>query len=339
MAEGTLLFLALSMHKMISALFLLSLSLLSCNSDENDTLLSAPPYDKLTDSIKDFPKDAELYYKRGRLLFGNEQLSSAEADLKKAWTLQPREEYGLSLTTVLKQKGVDSAIQFLRNDALKKLPESISFRIALARGYQQKKQWDEAMKICTEITDRFPGQLDALMLQAELLKDQGRDPEAMVILEKAYAYAPGDVELAHTLAFDYAQAKNPKVLRLADSLIKVDPRQRHAEPYYFKGLYFENIGKPQEAIKYFDEATRHDYYFLDAYMDKGSVLYDAKNYSAALKTFQLAATITPTYADAYFWMGKTQEAMGNKPEAKLNYQRAYGLDKELKEAKESADRL
>ncbi len=327
------------MHKMILASLLISISILSCTNDESDEVLSAPPYDKLTDSIGDFPKDPDLYYKRGRLLFANNQEARAEQDLRKAWALQPKEEYGLSLTTVLKQKNVDSALHFLQGEALKKIPESISFRIALARGYQQKKQWKEAMDICKEITVRFPAQLDALMLQAELLKDQDRDSEAIAVLEKAYSYAPGDAELAHTLAFNYAEAKDPKVLKLADSLIKADPGQRHAEPYYFKGLYFENVGNRQEAIKYFDEATRHDYYFLDAYMDKGTVLYDSKNYAAALKTFQLAATITPTYAEAYFWMGKTQEAMGSKPEAKLNYQRAYGLDKEMKEAKEAADRL
>ncbi|HWJ92765.1 MAG TPA: tetratricopeptide repeat protein, partial [Flavisolibacter sp.] len=302
-------------------------------------VLSAPPYDKLTDSISDFPKNPGLYYKRGRLLFANGQPERAEKDLRKAWTLQPREEYGLSLTTVLKQKSVDTAVLFLQHEALKKLPESIAFRIALARGFQQKKLWNEAMEVCKEITDRYPAQLDALMLQAELLKEQDKDAEALTILEKAYGYAPGDPEVAHALAFDYAEAKNPKALRLADSLIRADAGQRHAEPYYFKGVYFENIGNKQEAIRFFDEATRHDYYFLDAYMDKGSVLYDSKNFADALKTFQLAATITPTYAEAYYWIGKTQEAMGNKGEAKLNYQRAFGLDKEMTEAKEAADRL
>src|SRR4051812_35376727 len=110
------------MHKMILVLVVVSFTILSCNNDEGDDLLSAPPYDKLTDSIGDFPKDPDLYYKRGRLLFGNSQAEKAEQDLRKAWTLQPKEEYGLSLTTVLKQKNVDSALHFLQNEALKKIP-------------------------------------------------------------------------------------------------------------------------------------------------------------------------------------------------------------------------
>jgi hypothetical protein len=38
-------------------------------------------------------------------------------------------------------------------------------------------------------------------------------------------------------------------------------------------------------------------------------------------------------------MGKCQEALGQKDEAKLNYQRAYELDKTFTDAKEAADNL
>ncbi|MDP9230026.1 MAG: tetratricopeptide repeat protein, partial [Bacteroidota bacterium] len=86
-------------------------------------------------------------------------------------------------------------------------------------------------------------------------------------------------------------------------------------------------------------AIQHDYNFLDAHLDKGTIFYDEKKYNEALKTFQLVATISPTNADAYFWMAKCQEALNQKEEAKLNYQRAYGLDKSLTEAKEAADKL
>ena len=74
-------------------------------------------------------------------------------------------------------------------------------------------------------------------------------------------------------------------------------------------------------------------------MDKGRTLLDAKNPKAALQSFGLAARITPSFADAYFWMGKCQEALGNKAEAKQLYGQAYGLDKNLKEAREAAGRL
>jgi tetratricopeptide (TPR) repeat protein len=313
-----------------------------CTSNKNskgNEILSQPPYDKISDSIDKAPKNAPLYLRRGTLLYSNGEIGLAENDLRTAWQLDPKEEeYALRLTTILKQRNADTAIAFLQ-DALKKLPTSIGLQILLARGYQSKNQLEKSLAICNDVIKKYPGQLDALTLKAEILKQQNKNDEALLVLQQAYTYAPGDVELVHQLAFEYAEAKNPKALSLADSLIKVDVEKRHAEPYYFKGLYHENKGNYTEAIKYFDEAIQHDYNFLDAYLDKGQTYYDQKKYSDALKTFHLTTTVFPSEALPYYWIGKTQQALGKNEEAKLNYQRAYGLDKSLTEAKDSADRL
>jgi tetratricopeptide (TPR) repeat protein len=328
------------MQKFFPAL-MVPLVLFGCSnhtSSQEDEVLSQPPCDKVSDSIHKAPKDAALYYRRGTLLYTNEQTALAEKDFKKAWELNPNEEHALRLTTVLKSRNADQAINFLQ-EALKKIPGSISLNILLAKGYESKNDLDKALAICNNIISQYPGQLDALMLKSEILHKQDKNAEALAVLEKAYSYAPGDVDLAHQLAFEYADSKNPKVLSLADSLIKADVQNRHAEPYYFKGLYYENTGRYTEAIQYFDEAIRHDYNFLDAYMDKGQTYFEQKKYVEALKTFQLASTVFPTEALPYYWLGKTQEVLGSKVEARLDYERAYGLDKTLEEAKQAADRL
>ena len=58
-----------------------------------------------------------------------------------------------------------------------------------------------------------------------------------------------------------------------------------------------------------------------------------------MQTFTLALKIAPASADFYYLLGNTQHALGNDNEAKLNYLRAYGLDKSLTDAKEAADKL
>ncbi|HVG42728.1 MAG TPA: tetratricopeptide repeat protein, partial [Chitinophagaceae bacterium] len=205
--------------------------------------------------------------------------------------------------------------------------------------YQQKGATQKALAICNTILEKYPGQIDALLLKADLLKEEGKSTEAIQTLEIAHSIAPFDAELSHSLAFEYAEAKNPKALKIADSLIKADSLEGHAEPYYFKGIYFANTGNTTEAIKQFDEAVRHNYNFMNAYINKGILYYDQKNYTNAQKIFTLAASINPTYADSYYWLGKCDEALNKKAEAKLNYQRAYGLDKTMTEAKEAADKL
>ena len=110
---------------------LLPVSLLfACSSNEDgpDALLAQPPFQTLTDSIRQFPKNSELYYRRGVLLYQNNQPSYAAQDLRQAWNLQPKEEYALSMTTLLREKSADSAIVFIES-ALKKLPNSIALRV------------------------------------------------------------------------------------------------------------------------------------------------------------------------------------------------------------------
>ena len=79
------------------------------------------------------------------MLYSNNQNVYAEKDFRKAWELQPKEEYAVGLTAILKQKNVDSAILFLQ-EALKKLPNNVFLQIALARGYQQKNNLIKPLK-------------------------------------------------------------------------------------------------------------------------------------------------------------------------------------------------
>ena len=215
----------------------------------------------------------------------------------------------------------------------------MSFQIGLARGYQQKGDLQKALATCDQVLVLYPTSLDALLLKSEILKQQNNTSAALAALEKAYHLAPFDQELCYNLAFEYAQAKNANVLALTDSLMRNDSTGKDAQPYYLRGVYFENTGNTAQALDFYNQAIAHDYTFFDAYMDKGSLLYDQKKYAEALQVFQLVNRITPTYADAYYWKGKCEEALNQKAAAKLNYQRAFGLDTALHEAKEAAARL
>jgi tetratricopeptide (TPR) repeat protein len=323
--------------------FLLILSVLiflaGCNDQNNDDgIFEQKPYSQLTDSIKQMPANSELYYKRGVLLFENNQPEYARKDIEKAWNISAKEEYALSLARLIKEKNSDSAISFLQS-AIQKIPNSISLQVSLARGYQSKNEPDKALDICNRIINKYPGQLDALLLKAEILQAEDKPKEAIAILEQAYNYAPFDVELVHHLAYQYAESKNKKVLSLSDSLISADVRGTHPEPYLFKGIYYYNLKNYTAAINAFNQAIIKDYNYLDAHMYKGKAMFDQENFKEALKAFSLVTTITPTYADAYYWIGKTFEETGKIEDAKLNYERAYQLDKELIDAKEAAARL
>ena len=325
------------MHKFLFVLLPFAFIACTNNNESSDIVLLQPPFDKLTDSIQQSPQDAGLYFRRGILLYQNNQTTYAEQDFKKAWQLQPNEENALNFAAILKDKNADSALLFLE-EAAQKLPNSIALQIGLARGYQKKGETEKALAIADKIIQEQPSQLDALTLKSEILAAQNDQSGSLTYLEKAHSLVPSDPGLAYNLAYEYADAKNSKALSLTDSLLKAKAPEPE-KAYYIKGVYFTNTNNVTEALKSFDNAIAANYNFLDAYRDKGQLLLDQKKYNEALKTFQLALKVAPANADFYFLTGKAQQALGDKEEAKLNYQRAYGLDKSMTEAKEAADKL
>ena len=323
---------------LISWLILISSCTDKTTNSPFDDILTKPPFSGLTDSIKKEPANDELYFRRAVLLNSNELAEPALADFKKAWSLKKEEKYAVGISNLLLDKNPDTAILYLEA-ALKELPKSFLLQLTLARSLFALNKTAEALKICNDILQKNPDQVDMLKLKAELLDKTGNTTEAIGILERAYQFTPYNIDLNYELAYKYAENKNAKVIALCDSLIRIDTLGHHAEPYYYKGIYFSNINDKSTALDLFGKAIQHDFNYLNAYIEKGKVQLSQKKVAAALATFQLANTISPQFPDAYYWIAKCQEELGQKDEARLNYQRAYGLDNTFTEAKEAGDKL
>ncbi len=303
-----------------------------------DEVLGQAPYSGLTDSIRKEPSNDRLYFRRGVLLNTNGLAAPALDDFRKAWSLKKDEKYAFGLANLLLDRHPDSAALFLEK-ALKELPKSFLLQLTLARSLAISNKNDEALKICNGMLQQNPEQVDVLKMKADILDRKGNKAETIATLQKAYDLTPFDVELNYMFALKLAESGDNRVLALCDSLIKADSLGVHAEPYYYKGIYYSNTNNKEKALMLFDQAITQDYYFLDGHIEKGVILYDMKKYKEALAVFNLCLKVSPKFADAYYWIAKCQEAMGEKKEAKLNYQRAYGLDKNMTEAKEAAEKI
>jgi Flp pilus assembly protein TadD len=64
-----------------------------------------------------------------------------------------------------------------------------------------------------------------------------------------------------------------------------------------------------------------------------------KNFNAAIKTFNMAITVTSTDPDAYYWLGRCYESQNRKVDAMNNYRKAISLDKSFTEARQRLDVL
>lgn len=328
--------------KIISLIIGGMILVISCNDKGTDSpfgeILNQPPFDGLTDSIKQQPNDDELYFRRAVLLNKNDLPEPALADFQKAWALKKEERYAFGIGNLLLEKKPDSAIIFL-NEAISELPNSFLLPLTLARSFDAQNKTEEALKICNDMLRKNPEWVDVLKMKAEFQNKKGNIAEAISTLSIAYQLTPSDVKLNYMLALMLAETGNKQVIALCDSLIQADSLGIHAEPSYYKGIYYSTINEKAKAVSFFNDAIKKDYNFLEGYIEKGSMLYDMKKYQEALKVLNLCLTISPKFADAYYWIAKCQEAMGQKEDAKINYQRAYSLDNNLTEAKAAFDKL
>jgi len=239
-----------------------------------------------------------LYFRRAVLLNSNNLPEPSLLEFQKAWSLKTEERYALGISTLLLEKKTDSAILFLEG-ALQKLPGSLLLQLSLARAYDSQNKTDKDLKICDDILQKNPEQVDILKMKADLLRKNDNTSAAIAILENAYRLTPYDPELNHQLAMLLAETKNPKVVALCDSLIRADSASIHAEPYYYKGIYYAETKDNAKAIAMFDEAIKHDYTYLESYIEKASVLYDMKKYHETLKLLNLALNVSPDFANTW----------------------------------------
>jgi len=225
----------------------------------------------------------------------------------------------------------DDALNLLRS-AVKQYPDSMRLRAQLASRLRENGDLSGALRETGIILAKDSLNPGILQFQAELLLDRKDTAEAIRAFEKI-ARANPESETLYSLAYLYAKTGNSVALRLCDTMIARMSRQHpKGDPYFIRGVYHLRTGNEDLALKSFNQSINIDHTMMQAYTEKGKLLFRRKQYKEAHSVFRLAATVSNTYADAYYWQGKCQQALGNNSEAADLYRKALALDPELTEA-------
>ena len=160
---------------------------------------------------------------------------------------------------------------------------------------------------------------------------KGDTASAIAAMQTSVQKEPMFMEPLLDIASVYAAQSDSNAIAATNKVIQVTPDPKlKSEAIFIQGLYYSNINDKAKALVSFDECIKSDYTFLDAYVEKGLLLYDSKDYKAALAVFEQTIQVSNTFAEGYYNAGRCEEALGNKEEAKLYYEKAHGLDKRLK---------
>jgi len=149
----------------------------------------------------------------------------------------------------------------------------------------------------------------------ELQMDKGDTQDALLSLRNYTLLAPEDGNGWLELAWLLADTKDARALTVTDSLELVPDPTVQTRATYIKGVYYSNIGQDDRAVAVFDSIINNNYTYLDAYIEKGIIQHDRKQYAEALKTFEQAMKVNSSTPEVYFWISRCHEGLNHLTEA------------------------
>ncbi|MEI6233343.1 MAG: tetratricopeptide repeat protein [Planctomycetota bacterium] len=298
--------------------------------------------ERYTQAIKHDPRCIEAYDLLGRLRLGQGTLGSQDDAWRAAQTAIKNLENGAAKTS-MKLPDAPTAAQSLYDTGLAAVARARFFRKPLA----EWKAVDAVLRAAAQ-----EGQLPmnatnlailnvaakASLLRAQLLENDGKRDEAMVVLDNipltdemtakvwfergALALRSGEIDKA-LKSFDKATLANPRDAVAYHSLrFALDGYRR----YWTEKIRFETSAKnnPNDAIAHFNYAT---------------ALYSVLKDSEALTYFEKALSLDEHLADAACGMGKVFQRQGHGKEAEAAFVKALKIEPTNAEAKRLLDSL
>ena len=216
------------------------------------------------------------------------------------------------------------------------------YGVDISKAFQliAKGKTNEAKSILAAEEQKKPFDTQLLNELAKAFLSSMDTSEATNRLEQSIKIDPTQSQAFFELGYIYAAKKDTNALIIAEQFIKQKGQEQQvAHGYFLKGIYFVNSNKPSLALNSFTQAILNDYTNTDAYIEKAILLYDLKKFKESLSVLNKSILIDKFQADAYYWMGKNYEAIGNKVDAKFYYEQTILLAPDYEIAKQSLEEI
>ncbi len=203
-----------------------------------------------------------------------------------------------------------------------------------------KGKTDEAKSILRTEEQKKPFDSQLLNELAKAFLSSKDTSEAIYRLEQSIKIDPTQTQALLELGFIYAAKNDIKALNIANTFIKQKGQEQQiAQGYFLEGIYYVNTNKPDLALHSFTQSILNDYTNTDAYIEKAILLYGEKKYKESLHVLDKSILIDKFQADAYYWMAKNYESLGNITDAKFYYEQTIMLAPDYENAKQSLQKL
>ncbi|HRH60005.1 MAG TPA: tetratricopeptide repeat protein [Chitinophagaceae bacterium] len=242
-------------------------------------------------------------------------------------------------TTAQPEKNLQQEMIASLKQQLNAKPDSAGLRLRLITVLDSAGLFKEALQHIDSLTSKDSSNYGLWFTKGLVAEDAGDT----LLAEESYlkainVYRSPDAMLA--LANLLAEQKDERCLLLAKQVKEMGlGREYDAHAAFVKGVYNARTLNKAKAIQFFNECIANNYTYMEAYIEKGLVYFDNKQFDSALNIFSFAASVNNHYADAIYYQARCYEMMNKKDSAVLKFKQSLTLDKELAEAHEALKRL
>ncbi len=329
---------------------LLSISLFffaSCESDKNSdnkvepAIISSggsPLIEKLTQEIKDNPKDHTILYKRAKIFAQKGDRELAIIDLEKAIqfdSLQPSYHHLLADCYLDNLQSRKALQQMKRTMSI--FPKRIPSLLKLIEYQIILKQYDDTFKSLELLLKIDPQNAEAFFMTGVLYEDMGQKDKAVKAYQKAVQYDSDLLDGWLGLGNLLAEKKDKNAGRCYDNALRIDSENVYA--IEAKASYLANNGQPLESLPLFRKIIKINPQIASAYYNIGIAYLKLDSIPQAYNHFGLATKMDKMYIEAYYYKGYSASLMGNKELAKKNFEQVLKFDPDNKAALDALKRL
>ena len=310
-------------------IFFALMTFISCSekqSEENFDKLSNEEKISLLDAkIKHSPKDADLYYQRGKVFSDMGNTKEALLNFQKAAMLNPSKvEYYIAQADVFFARGETTLAFNSLQSAIDKNPKSVEARLKSAELSLYLKDYDRCMKDVENVLQLDKLNAKAFFLQGWVFKETGDTNRAVKSYKKAIELKSDYEQPFEELGLLYAIKGDGLAVDYLKSTIKINPKNVNA-----MALFYQDHDAQQQALDLYQRILEIKPDYADVIHNVGWINYQYKqDYNTALDCFTKAIKADSNFYQAWYNRGKTYEKLGQMQQAKEDFARADSLKKQ-----------
>ncbi len=253
---------------------------------------------KIAGELSAHNKDnVQVHFTLGVLLAAEKQLRAAQLQLEQANVLQPQTlEILYNLGEVYVRNTEYAKAELTLKRALNLKPDSPETLSLLAQVYSAQQKPVDALDLLVRAHKLAPENTDVIYYLARVSMSQNYYEDSIPLLESGLKIAPQRVDLRAALGESYFMSgRAEKAIEEFKQLIEVDPTARS---YAFLGLCYRQLGRFDEAQKYFQEGLKKDPRNPACLFNIGYIEERQGNHEAAEQRFQEVLRLSPDNAEA-----------------------------------------